>query len=224
MNNLLQELEKHFSAFIDLENTDDFYTGLVSYFRFIEETYPFNDIAHALFASQSRRIGTLANVNGLYRMIVFGETGIRASISPISKSGSGISTFHTHMIETVNRLWNVEKRKIVLNTTRGNKSICLVGEVLRCYPMKGDAPERFKIITILFKTETGKSAGEVAEVLRKNGADKTVQDNIKKEIKKINVLFRGNCEVMEDLVVHTKVKGKNIYSLNRKQFDFETKK
>lgn len=117
------------------------------------------------------------------------------------------------------------KQKVVLQAKRGASSVCvIVGEKVKCYATKGASPMRFKIITILLKTESGKSARTIADKLAKDGANKTVQDNLKKEIRKVNELFKEHCEVPENLILQTRSKGKNVYSLNRDRFVFEVEK
>jgi hypothetical protein len=222
-NNLLQELEEHFNAFINLKDYNQFNTGIVSYFRFIDNKYPLNKVAENLFLSPSSP-SILGNINGLYKWFLGGAPRPNISISPMSVQGSGIYIFHNSMIEGAKRLGFRSKGKVILHTATNNKSVCLEGEELRCYSLKRDDPKRFKIILILFRTETGKPASEIACLLGKENPTKTEQDNIKKEIKMINTLFQNHCDVSGELIVHTKMKGKNIYSLNRELFIFEKEK
>ncbi len=91
--------------------------------------------------------------------------------------------------------------------------------------MKGEEPKRFKLILLLFPTETGKSAREIANFLyHTDGIDKNKQALVKREINNINTLFKKKTRTTEELIISPKNKGKNIYSLNRRQFNFEKEK
>lgn len=97
-SNLLQELEEHFNAFVETKDPDKFHSGIVSYFRFIEDTFPFNNIARALFSAQKKSV-FIYNVSGLYQTFVFNKpNSTGSSIDPWSVGGSGISYFHAEMV------------------------------------------------------------------------------------------------------------------------------
>lgn len=226
-NDLLQEIERHYSAFLKQKELDGdaYQTGAISYFRFIEETPIFRDIAHSLFSSPSSPSVIRNNVNDFYQTLILHK--------PNSKSGyptgsglnsSGVAIFHKYLIDGAKQFGLTDKQRIRLHKEKDNNRICLIGEVLLCYPIKGEAPERFEIVLDLFEAVAGKSAREIANSLWKRGEKKTVQDTIKREIEKVNTLFKKYCHIPNDLISCDKLKGKNIYFLNRKEFSFEIEK
>lgn len=227
MNNSLEELEERFNALAKLRApegySENYSREFTDYLLFIDETSPLNTIAREIFNNKPFPIFPLYQAVKRARQ----EPGKKIWLELMSEIESlrpFITTFHMQMVEGAKQIGLTSQKRIILHTNKGNKSICLVGEPPRCYSIKGSDPERFKIILILFKTETGKSAREIGDLLKEDGANKTLQDNIKKEIGKINILFKSNCEVSDKLIVDNRSNGKNIYSLNRKQFIFETEK
>lgn len=225
MNNPLEELERLFNAFINLKDPDKFYSGVASYFRYIEDTYPLNGIAHTIFSSHLNRSVAIYNVSSLYQTIVFHKSGLNSSIDPMSVSESGVFSFHRYMVEAAKQAGLTNKKTIVLHLKEAR--VCLLGEEPLCYSiklMKGELSEMFQIIIRLLKTETGKSAGEIAGYFGKVREDRTTQDNTKKTIIKINKRFQAELGVKEELIVHTKSRGKNVYFLNRERFNFKTEK
>lgn len=222
-DNPLQELDERFKAFVGQQDYDEFYSGVSRYFRFIRDTFPFNQIAQTLFKSNQSSV-ILDNTNDLYKSFVLNEPDPKYSISPATLSGSGISAFHQRLVSEAKKIGLKNKNLVILHNGETSKSICLTGKTTNCYPIKGRSPKRFEMVYILYKTKTGKSACEIADLLKKNGEDKNVQDKIKKEIVEVNKLFQENCKTSDKLIVHVGIKGKNIYSLNRDQFIFEIKK
>lgn len=101
--NPLKELEAHFQSFINEKDYDKFCHNLTSYFQFIEDTYPFNEIAQRLFTARSSP-AILYKVSGLYQMFVNNKRDPRFSISPLSVGGSGVSTFHNLLIAKAKQL------------------------------------------------------------------------------------------------------------------------
>lgn len=118
-DNSLQELEKHFNAFIKVEDPDEFHSGLTSYFRFIEDTYPLRDIAQNIFSSSSG-LRIFSNVSGLYQMFVYGKLKHSFSVSPLSVGGSGISIFHTHMVESLKKNGLGRNQRAITKDMDGN--------------------------------------------------------------------------------------------------------
>ena len=106
-DNLLQELEKHFDDFINLKDPDKFYSGLRSYFRFIEDTFPFNNIAHTLFSSRSTPSLLRSNTSALYESLVFNKPNNFTinPIDPMSIKASQLSSFHSYMKDGFSRLF-----------------------------------------------------------------------------------------------------------------------
>jgi hypothetical protein len=224
MNNPLEELEKRFTEFAKLRDPEEDAMKFVDYLLFIDETPPLNTIARKIFNDRP-----FSPIPSLYQAVKRAgqEPGKKIWLNlmlEINEIKPFISTFHMNMAEGAKQVGLTKMKRIILHTKKGSKSVCLVGETPHCYSIKRSEPERFKIIFILFKTETGKSAREIGDLLKGNGESKIVQDNIKKEIEKINILFQNNCEVSDELIVDTKSKGKNIYCLNRKHFIFQTEK
>lgn len=226
-NELLQELEKHYSAFLKQKELDDdiYLTGAISYFRFIEETPIFRSIAHSLLSSPLSPSVIRNDVNDFYQTFILHKPNPKRGHPTGSVStGSYITIFHKHMIEGAKQFGLTNKRKIILHKENNDNRVCLVGEMLLCYSMKGEAPERFEIVLYLFEAVAGKSAREIANSLWKREEKKTVQDTIKREIEKVNTLFKKYCHISDDLISCDKLKGKNIYFLNRKEFAFEIEK
>ena len=226
MDDLLGELNKRFNDFIKQKDGIRFFLGLTKYFRFIENNYPLNDIARHIFSSTSTP-SVVSNIKGLYERVIFNKPISEGffGISPESLGGSGLSAFHSLLVENLKKLGFSDKQKIFLYTKKGDQRICLAGENHICVSFKGEATKRFKIVhPILFRTETGHSAREIAELLDKDEKDRIVQDNIKKEIKAIDIKCQKELEIKRDLITKTKQGGKNIYFLNRKHFTFEPKK
>lgn len=225
MNNPLEELEERFNAFIELKDPNRFYSGLTSYFHFIEDTFPLNNIAHTLFSSRSNRSVLLHNVRNSYQERVFNKSGNNFPIDPMSVSGSGLFFFHNYMVEAAKQAGLTKKKTVILHQKEAR--ICLQSEKPRCYSMriaKGTIPKRFEIIMGLLKTKTGKSAGDIAKLLGKDDAGRITQDNIKKEVRHINKMFKEKLDIEEELITHTESRGKNIYFLNREGFTFHTEK
>lgn len=229
---ILQELERRYNAFLDQKEIDGdaCQTGAISYFRFIEETPILRNIATSVFSVPLSPSVTWHEANDLFQTYILHKpisfergNSVRSMIT-----SSGIRHFHRYMVDGVkqfglsNGLSN--KQKILLHKESGNNRICSVGKTLHCYSIKGEAPKRFDIVLELFKGGVGRSAREIAAFLHKDEEDKTVQDNIKKEIRKINALFKVYCDVSDDLILHERSKGKNIYFLNREQFSFEVER
>lgn len=125
-NSLIQELETHFQSFIKEKDYDKFCRSITSYFQFIEDTYPFNEIAQRLFSSRSSPT-ILHKVSGLYQMFVHNKKDPRFSISSQSVGGSGLSTFHSLLKEKAKQLGlNTKETKFLLLkddifTYNGNK-------------------------------------------------------------------------------------------------------
>lgn len=226
-NDLLQELEKHYTAFLKQKELDGdaHQAGIISYLRFIEETPIFRNIAHSIFSSPSSPSVIRNDVNDFYQISILHKPNSKPG-HPIwlVSTGTGVALFHRYLVEGAKQFGLTNKRKIILHKEKNDNRVCLVGDTLLCYPIKREAPERFEIILVLFGTEAGKSAREIASSLWKKDDGKIIQDNIKKEIEKINILFKSYCDVSDDLIVHDKMKSKNIYFLNRKQFAFEVEK
>lgn len=226
-NNAIQELERRYNAFLEQKELDGDanQTGAIAYFRFIEDTPVLRNIATSLFSTPSSKSVTWHEANELFQIYV-----LHKSISELGhptnlvSTNSGVNRFHRYIVNGAKQFGLTDKRKVILHKESGDNRICLAGETLLCYPMKGEKPERFDIVLGLFKAEAGKSAREIAEFLWKKEKGKVVQDNIKKEIEKINTLFAKHCHASDDLILHDKLKGKNIYFLNKKQFVFEVKR
>lgn len=221
MNNPSKELEKYFRVITKAKNWDERYSAVINYFRFIGDTYPLNDIAKSILSSSTRPT-IFSNVNKIYGYVVLGESDHNFYID----NGNGISLFHSYMIENIKRVTPPVKEADVKKTIilkRKSKSICLVSEKPLCYTIKGEYAQRFQMVYILFRTETGKSAREIAQDLSKDGT-RTEQDNIKKEIGAINEKFKKDLEIKSGLIISTKPGAKNLYFLNRKRFNFEVEK
>ena len=108
--------------------------------------------------------------------------------------------------------------KPVIVIKKQDASVCL-GE--KCYSIKGGSnAQRFKIITQLLSDKNGLSAKTIAQRLKKNPT-KSVQDNIKSEIDAINKNFKECLSTFSELIHKGKRTGKNIYGLNREDFDFD---
>lgn len=223
MNNPLKELEKRFKDFINLKDAHEFFFGFAKYCRFIEDTYPLNNIAHTIFSSSSTP-SILINVKKVYESVVNNKK-LEPPFFISPEGGSGIFMFHRYMIEGAKRVGLSNKQKVFLYTKMGDQKICLAGEKPPCSPFRGEEPQRFRIIhPILFRTETGHSARDIADRLGKEGKNKIAQDNTKKTIRAINEKCRKDLEITDDLITHTEQGGKNIYFLNRERFNFEIKK
>lgn len=232
-DNLFDELEKRFIAFANAEDFDKFYIGLTNYFRFIAGNHPLNSIAQSLFLSHKSMLG-FDNIKSAYEAIVSDGTLGFHGISPIEQTGLRI--FHGFMIDGLKRAGLIKKKTIILymadedemkkNDIIGERRICLVDDNPLCLSFKGKGKEtqKFKIIRILFGVEkTGKSAREIALSLDKNGTP-IEQDNIKKAIEEINESFQNLSRVKSDLIIITKIGGKNLYFLNRSRFNFAKEK
>lgn len=230
MHNPVEKLDKLFKDFIGLKDATRFFYGLTKYFRFIEDTYPLNNIAYSIFSATSSP-SILSNIKGLYEHVVFNRSGGNnfAGINPSSPGGSGIFMFHSLLIENAKKTGLAIKKTIVLHSTAGDQRICLAGNNNLCYAIRGKSlkdklPQRFKIVGILARVRGGKSAREIAELLNKDASSKTIQDNIKKEIMAINKNFREKLEVDDDLIVSDESRVKNIFTLNRNSFNFSIEK
>lgn len=126
--------------------------------------------------------------------------------------------------ETDDRL--PQNKTIILHTEEGSQRICLAGDIPLCYSMKGESTQRFRIVLILFRTGTNKTIKEIAKFLNKERRNTATQDILKKEIKKINKNFKSclELEIDDDLIITGKSGSKNVYSLNRKSFNFKIEK
>lgn len=116
------------------------------------------------------------------------------------------------------------KKSILLHTNKGEQRVCLENEQPPCYPIRGESPQRFKIIHILYQTKNGKTVREIMSLLNKDEPTKAEQNNLKREIKEINKQFKACLDLRDDLIDIGKSGYKNIYFLNRKRFNFNTKK
>lgn len=220
-NNLIKELNIYFNVFAKEKDFDKFHRNLSEYFNFIENTYPLKEITRNLFASTNTFSTVRYKVNDLYDLYVFNKRDEGVSISPKSFAGSGMNIFHKLLLNELKKAGYDDKETVTINDGGNSKKVCLGDS---CYLIKGKDPQRFKIITILFKTKTGKTASEIAELLNKNSKNKTVQDGVKKEIDRLNILFLTNCKTTEKIIVDVSNRGKNVYSLNREYYNFEKEK
>ncbi len=232
MNDPLEELEKRFDAFAKLRNPlqdlEKISAGVFDYLLFIDKTSPLNSIAREVFNENPS-----SPIFQLYQKVRHAEQECSNPYQKIwldfaleiESLRPFIRIFHMQMVEGAKQAGLTRKRNIVLHLKEAR--ICLMNEKQHCYSMRlkgGTIPERFEIIAKLLRTKTGKSAGEIANLLNKDGKNKIVQDNIKKEIKHINTHFQAKLDIKKELIVHMESRGKNIYFLNREDFNFQTEK
>lgn len=224
MNNLLEELESYFKSFINDKAERSFHNGLISYLQFIEDTVPFHEIAHKILFPRPEMI-VLSPIKDFYRATILRDgQNIVFPITPNTIDGSGLFLFHKMLNEGAGKVGLSRRQEVILQTAENDKKICLSGKPMKCYSFKRENPQRFLIVIALLKTESGKSAREIANALNKDGANKIVQDNIKKEIGNINKLFKEHAAVKDNLISKVESGGKNIYFLNRDRFSFSKEK
>lgn len=224
MENSLNELEKHFDILVVEKQPEKYSQALADYLLFIEETSPFNTIA--------RRMDKPMIVSALYKeleQLLKKNNGMTPAVLSysfwdIEHTRPFVRTFHDRIIKRAIDQGLTRKKTIILDEKIGNQRICLVGKEPLCYPLKGEETERFKIVLILYRTETGKTAGEIFELLYHKKADKDDQNKIKIAIREINFLFKKDTGSDRDLIPFNKNRGKNVYFLNRKDFNFKKEK
>lgn len=116
------------------------------------------------------------------------------------------------------------QKTIIISSAPDGDKIFLASDTTRCYPFKRKSSQRFRIIDVLFRTKTGKTAREITDFLRKDGSNKDSQQLIKTEIRKINKQFQKETKLKEEIILTDNHGSKNLYFLNRKQFIFEKEK
>ena len=237
MKNQLDELDEHFATLIKEKDREKFFRAVCEYLLYISDTSPLNSIARgALSGGMERLYKALQKAakevgnptDKIWGDVVRQATGkasayeAPASFWDTDTLRPFVRAFHWRMVEGAFANGLTRKRTIVFHTT--DTSICMLGDEAKCYSIRGGNPQRFKIILILLRTQTGKSAREIARLLYKPSEKKSVQDNLKEEIADINKIFKNNLDVEDELIVRIVQSGKNIYSLNRERFYFRKEK
>jgi hypothetical protein len=204
------ELQERFDTMIGLTDENRFLPLLQEYLWFVSETPPFNTIA--------RKVRGSVRVGSDVYFIADGS----AKYWTLDRARRALRFFHGYMVEGATELGMTRKKELVLRAKED--SICLLGEKIKCVSFRsrnGEQSKRFGIVKMLLRTKTGKNAREIKNRLRMKGADKIVQDNVKKEIARINKRFKEAIGTDSALIVTAITRGKNIYSLNRESFSFE---
>jgi len=100
MNNPLEKLENRFNSLVKLKEEDPyssrFFIELQKYFIFINDTYPFGDIARSIFSSSSTP-STVRDIKEFYESVISG--GNRSKITPVI----GLSLFHGLLVENAKK-------------------------------------------------------------------------------------------------------------------------
>jgi len=220
---LIQKLEEYYQDLLKQKEIDgDMYlTHTISYFNFIDQDQILRNIADFLFLNPSSPGCIRNNIKSCYYRFCRGDVTERISL--VNCSTSDIRTFHRYILERASLSGLKSKRTVILYIKTGENRIFLErGDP--GYFFKGNNPNRFKIVLYLNDQYVAKSAREIANFLGKNGSKKTVQDNIKKEIERLNINFKKKCKVKDNLITEDMNKGKKTYSLNKKIFFFKLEK
>lgn len=218
--NLLQELDYKFIELTKQNDEYKFYGQLKDYFNYIENTHPFKELANNLFQSPTSML-VVRTVRQIYDQVLFNKKNNFIPINPENLSGSGVFVFHSQLVEKAKQLNLDSKQEIIIEKETGSQRVCLIGSQTHCYKPSKNNSKRFKIILILLRSKTGKTAEEIQALLdksKKNG--KVAQQNIKDDIKEINKKFSEDCFTNLDLISYDKSGNKNRYFLNRNSFKF----
>jgi len=217
-NNVLRELDDIFKSFVDLEDYDRFFSGLMRYFEFIGKKYPFREIVADVLASPGIY---MVNVKAMYENIVLGKKNEQmAFLSPMNKKE--ILRFHDLIIGEGKKFGFEMKINLVIDTSPSNQRIYLEEDPTKTLSFKGVDTDRFKILLKLSSVQGGKTVDELVEFLHKT--KKESGGNIMKSIKKINERFRDDVNVDHDIITRSKIKNKNIYFINKEVFLIMKKK
>ncbi len=225
MDNSLKKLNKLFDEVINEKDYDKFFSAITRYFRFIKDTYPLNGIADTLFSSSSAGI-LIKNIGKLYNVIInHQQFDASVAIDPHTVKGSGLISFHTELVNNLNKQItpngkNMFERNVIFHKEEQNNSVYLSENPSSRYSMKGKNPQRFEILIALLKSKNGMSVSSLAESLWKENKGKTTQQTLKQEIEEINGNFQKKCKVTKDLISTDKSAVKNIYYLNKKEYNF----
>lgn len=228
MDDLIKKLNKLFDEIINEKDYDKFFSALTRYFNFIKDNYPLDQITSTIFSASSSGI-LIKSIGKLYYTIINHQPlDVSVAINPFFLEGSGLRSFHNKLVENFNKTKVSEKkskkevfeRDVIFHKEEDNNSVFLRENPSKRYLMKGKKPQRFEILIALLNSKNGMSASSLAKKLNKKDDGKITQDILKREIEKINKNFIDECEGSKVLISKGKSKTKNIYYLNKKEYDF----
>lgn len=224
-NNLKEELETSFNLYRnwdrDPKNWGSIFHGLDVYFNFIANTKPFNKIVQDLFIERNNS-ASLNEVYSLYQKIIFDKEQSINLRTEILSSKTHILIFHGRLLGKIKEEQIKNKRLIILHIEEKSNQIYFEDDRLNCYTFKGIEPARFKIILALFKSNKPKTVKDILVLLRKDEEDTEIQNNLRKEIIRINEGFMEKCISEEELILSPDTKnGRSVYLLNRDNFEYK---
>ncbi len=116
MDDPLKTLNELFNDAVNEKDDDKLFSLITRYFHFIKNTYPLNGIADTLFSSSSSGV-LIKNISKLYNAIInHKQFDASVSISHLSVKGSGLISFHTELVNNLNKIRISGKQKIIKET------------------------------------------------------------------------------------------------------------